>query len=111
MVTRNVTDQHEERSSVKTGPTIHARVGAPVPAGSLSDPVELLTGQRTWRMEDGIAAHIGMTVFNYYDRVECTVESDAGEGWFTVVQKNGQRKTLNGQRTCSVETAALKGWL
>lgn len=63
--------------------------------------------------EDRVQVLPGARVFNYYDRKAgfiAAVGADSA-GWFDVIQDDGTRAYLNGERICSIEFAVRKGWV
>lgn len=66
---------------------------------------------KSTRLSDGSTATTGDRVFNYYDRYPVTLGPVDSDGWFDTIRDDGTRgPMLNGERLCSLETAADKGW-
>lgn len=65
----------------------------------------------TMTLEDGTTAQVGDRVFNYYDRFPVTIDRIGYDGWADTITDDGSRgPILNGQRMCSLEFAARRGW-
>ena len=64
----------------------------------------------TIQTEDGITLKEGDRAFNYYDMKPGVIGRIGNDGWFDFVQ-NASTPLLNGERICSMEFAAKKGWV
>lgn len=69
------------------------------------------TNATTITLKDGSTAKVGDRVFNYYDRFPVTITYIDYEGWCDTYEDDGSRgPSLNGERMCSINFAAAKGW-
>ena len=54
----------------------------------------------------------GDHAYNYYDRKSGTIQNDLDDqGWFTFRHWDGTKSLLDGERICTLEFAAAKGWI
>src|SRR5687767_5505818 len=66
-----------------------------------------------YTLEDGKRVSTGDAAFNYYDMRPGHIGWETGNNWFMFEfsDERGGTAILNGQRCCSLEHAARKGWL
>lgn len=65
---------------------------------------------RTTTASDGTTLTAGDKAFNYYDMKPGTVGAIDFDGWFRFTHDDGTSATLNGERVCSLATAAAEPW-
>jgi len=66
----------------------------------------------TVHTEDHKILRSGDRAFNYYDHKAGVIGVDIDDdGWFTFIEDDGHKTTLNGERICSIEYATRRRWI
>lgn len=74
-------------------------------------PRSVLPALPTLTLEDGTVASPGDWIYNYYDRFPVRLGRIGPDGWADTRREDGTPgPMLNGERLCSLEFAASKGW-
>lgn len=69
-----------------------------------------MTDTTTYKTEDGVELKTGDRAYNYYDMTVGTIGRDVDGDWFEFDLDTGGDTLLNGQRICTLEYAARRGF-